>query len=64
MYIEAAAFEDPLFGIVTYDTATIFSTTVIGALNDGKTIESSLPAFQDALVQAAEVAGYEVVTTP
>jgi hypothetical protein len=30
----------------------------------GKTVESSLPAFQDALVQAAEVAGYEVVTTP
>ncbi len=64
VYIEAAAFQDPLFGIVTYDTATIFSTTVVGALNEGQTIESSLQAFQDALVQAAEVAGYEVVTTP
>jgi hypothetical protein len=64
VYIESAAFEDPLFGIVTYDTATIFTTTVIGALMAGKTVESSLPAFQDALVQAAEVAGYEVVTTP
>ena len=64
VYIEAAAFEDPLFGIVTYDTATIFATSVIGALNEGKTVESSLPAFQEALVQAAQVAGYEVVTTP
>ncbi len=63
VYIESAAFEDPQFGIVTYDTATIFTTTVIGALNEGKTIESSLPAFQDALVQAAGVAGYEVVTS-
>ena len=49
---------------MTYDTATIFATTVIGALNEGKTVESSLPAFQEALVQAAQVAGYEVVTTP
>ncbi len=64
IYIQSAAYEDPLFGIVTYDTATIFTTTVIGALNDGKTVESSLQAFQDALVQAAGVAGYEVVTTP
>jgi ABC-type glycerol-3-phosphate transport system substrate-binding protein len=64
VYIESAAFEDPLFGIVTYDTATIFTTTVIAALMAGNTVESSLPAFQDALVQAAEVAGYEVVTTP
>jgi multiple sugar transport system substrate-binding protein len=64
VYIESAAFQDPLFGIVTYDTATIFSTTVIAALNEGRTVESSLQAFQDALVQAAGVAGYEVVTTP
>jgi multiple sugar transport system substrate-binding protein len=64
VYIESAAFQDPLFGIVTYDTATIFTTTVIAALNEGRTIESSLQAFQDALVQAAQVVGYEVVTTP
>jgi ABC-type glycerol-3-phosphate transport system substrate-binding protein len=64
VYIESAAFQDPLFGIVTYDTATIFATTVIAALNEGKTVESSLQAFQDALVQAAEVVGYEVTTTP
>jgi multiple sugar transport system substrate-binding protein len=64
VYIEAAAYEDPLFGIVTYDTATIFATAVIGALNEGKSVESSLPAFQEALVQAAETAGYEVVTNP
>lgn len=64
VYIESAAFEDPLFGIVTYDTATIFQTTVIAALNEGRTVESSLPAFQNALEQAAQVAGYEVVTTP
>jgi ABC-type glycerol-3-phosphate transport system substrate-binding protein len=64
VYIESAAFQDPLFGIVTYDTATIFATTVIAALNEGRTVESSLQAFQDALVQAAEVVGYEVTTTP
>lgn len=64
VYIEAAAFEDPLFGIVTYDTASIFTTTIISALNEGRTIESALPAFQEALVQAAQVAGYTVVTTP
>jgi ABC-type glycerol-3-phosphate transport system substrate-binding protein len=64
VYIEAAAYEDPLFGIVTYDTATIFTTAVIGALNEGKSVESSLPAFQDALVQAAQTAGYTVVTEP
>jgi multiple sugar transport system substrate-binding protein len=64
VYIEAAAFQDPDFGIVTYDTATIFATTVIAALNEGRTVESSLQAFQDALVQAAQVAGYEVVTEP
>lgn len=64
VYIESAAYQDPLFGIVTYDTATIFSTIVIGALNEGRSVESSLQAFQDALVQAAGVAGYEVVTTP
>jgi multiple sugar transport system substrate-binding protein len=64
IYVEAAGFQDPEFGIVTYDTASIFSTTVIGALNEGRTVESSLQAFQDALVQAAQVEGYEVVTTP
>ncbi len=64
VYIQAAAYQDPQFGIVTYDTATIFSTVVIGALNEGRTVESSLPAFQEALVQAAQTAGYEVVTTP
>jgi multiple sugar transport system substrate-binding protein len=64
VYVEAAGFQDPEFGIVTYDTATIFATTVIGALNEGRTVESSLQAFQDALVQAAGVEGYEVVTTP
>jgi multiple sugar transport system substrate-binding protein len=63
VYVEAAGFQDPEFGIVTYDTASIFATTVIGALNEGRTVESSLQAFQDALVQAAGVEGYEVVTT-
>ncbi len=64
VYVQAAAYEDPQFGIVTYDTASIFTTTVIGALNEGKTVESSLQAFQDGLVQAAKTAGYDVVTTP
>ncbi len=64
VYVQAAGYEDPSFGIVIYDTASIFSTTVIGALNEGHTVESALPAFQDALVQAAKVAGYDVATTP
>jgi len=62
--IQSATYEDPKFGIVTYDTAGIFSSTVIAALNNGQTVESSLQAFQDALVQGAKAQGYDVVTTP
>lgn len=64
VYTEAAAYEDPLFGIVTYDTASIFTTTVLAALSNGQTVESSLPAFQQALVDGAKAQGYDVVTTP
>lgn len=63
VYIESAGYQDPQFGIVPYDQAGAFVNTVIGAVNEGQTVLSAFPAYQDALVQNAEAAGYEVVHT-
>lgn len=61
---EAAALTDPLWGVVRYDTPSVFVAAVIAALNEGRSVESALPAFQEQLVQAAEAQGYQVSTQP
>jgi multiple sugar transport system substrate-binding protein len=61
---EAAPLIDPLWGDVKYARENLFSTVVIAAVNEGRTIESAIGDYQTQLVQLAEASGYTVVTTP
>jgi ABC-type glycerol-3-phosphate transport system substrate-binding protein len=60
----SAGLIDPLWGNVRYDRDGAFTTVVVAALKDGKTVADAMPAFQDQLANLAQAAGYEVVTTP
>jgi ABC-type glycerol-3-phosphate transport system substrate-binding protein len=48
------------WNLVTYPDQPVWSNTVVNALVAGKSLSSLLPAFGDALGQAAQAAGYTV----
>jgi ABC-type glycerol-3-phosphate transport system substrate-binding protein len=47
--------------LVTYPDQPVWSNTVVTQLVAGKSLSSLLPSFGDALAQAAQAAGYDVV---
>lgn len=50
----------PGWNLVTYPDQPVWSNTVVTQLVAGKSLSSLLPAFGDALTQAAKAAGYAV----
>jgi ABC-type glycerol-3-phosphate transport system substrate-binding protein len=60
----SAGLIDPLWGNVRYDRHAAFTTVVIGALKEKKTLAEAMKLYQENLVNLAQTTGYEVVTTP
>ncbi|MBC8077141.1 MAG: extracellular solute-binding protein, partial [Chloroflexales bacterium] len=59
---ESSGMIDPQWANVRFDKAKTFETVVIGALQEGQTVESTLPELQKQFQALAEAQGYEVVT--
>jgi len=58
---ESANLIRPTWNYVRYDLHDPFTTTVIAAVENGKTAASAMRSFQARLVQAAQQVGYTVV---
>jgi len=63
VFKDASELIDPLWSNVRFDRADAFLNTVLAAVNDGKTVTSSLEAYDKLLQQLASAQGYEVVTS-
>ena len=58
--VEAADLVWTGWSATQYSQESIYAETVVPAINDGKTIESTLPAWQTAITSKAESLGYTV----
>lgn len=60
--VEAATFSHPGYTSLRFDARSSFTKAVVNDLASGASFESLLPQLQDEFVNAARLAGYDVVT--
>lgn len=60
--VDAAAFGHPGYASLRLDTRASFTKAVVNDLASGASFESLLPQLQEEFVNAAQLAGYKVIT--